>query len=92
MELNKLCSITFPLDLWHNVSARAQDLVRMMTVRNPNLRPSSHACLLQPWLTIEASKDALLTGAVEQMKKYSVQYGGLKLHWIDSTSGSMSLA
>jgi serine/threonine protein kinase len=74
LENNSRCVIQYPEDLWKGVSAEAKELVRLMTQRDPQLRISSAAALAHSWFAKDFRSAAVLSSALENMRKYCAEY------------------
>lgn len=73
IELNKNGQLEFPTELWKNISAEAQDLVKAMTQKDPLQRIKANDCINHKWFSCKKSDDNSLEIVVENLKKHFVE-------------------
>jgi hypothetical protein len=76
----------FHAPFWDPVSEAGKDLIRQMLTLNPQERPTAAALLQHPWVTGQAKGQCKasgdLTGAVEQLKRWTAKRRLKVYRWI----------
>jgi serine/threonine protein kinase len=76
LSKNKLAHIEYPESIWGNVSAYGKELVMDMLEIDQYKRPSAEECLAHKWFATDGFAESTnsLAAAIENIKKYSLQY------------------
>ena len=72
IEKNKQCNITFPEELWNQVSPDGRDLVYQMTEIDPYKRMSAQGCLSHKWFSKKEARLNQLTQALARLKRKKI--------------------
>ena len=74
IEKNRICEISYPKELWKDVSPKALDLVIKMTEQDQYKRITAKECLQHAWFTTKLGKPQILNHVLENLNKCGTEY------------------